>query len=172
MIMKKMKFFLIFSIIFISLILSLSTNCYAEIISIDVNGVEMQFDYTSPVLEEEDYKQIEMTVENYIKIKEIENEIEYRIDTYEEVLETVDQLVEEKEAEKKLEAEKEKERRAKEKIRETEKEQLAQLEKEYLIEKNKIPNAGDTTILVLKAITVVSIIILVVVIICNQKMKK
>jgi len=56
--------------------------------------------------------------------------------------------------------------------RELEKNALREMEKQYIAEKNRIANAGDTTVLVLKAITVVSIISLLVIIVCNKKIKK
>lgn len=49
---------------------------------------------------------------------------------------------------------------------------LGEMEKEYRAERNRIANAGDTTVLVLKTITVVSIISLIVIIVWNKKIKK
>lgn len=59
-----------------------------------------------------------------------------------------------------------------EQIRQNEKANLRELEKEYRAEKNKVPNAGDPIILILKVITCVSIIALVVVIVCSKIAKK
>jgi len=58
-----------------------------------------------------------------------------------------------------------------EQARQNEKAVLTKMEAEYRAERNKIPNAGDTTIMVLRAITIVSTIALIVVIVCSRKRK-
>ncbi len=157
MIMKKTKFLLITSIISIFLMCSLCTICYAYTLDIDVNGVKMQVEYTAPTLDQEDIDEIKQAVDIYVALKEIEEEWTLKEEIFADVVEKVEELIKEKEEEK---------------LRETEKEVLKEMEKQYRAEKNKIPNAGDTTILVLKVITFVSIIALFVVIVSSKTIKK
>jgi len=155
--MFKTKRFLGVIIIAIFLLLNLSTICYADTLEIDVNGVKMQVDYTAPTLDENEIAEIKEIVEIYVEAREISDEVELKAEVLNEVIEKVEELIEEKE---------------KEKARLAEKTVLKEMEKEYRAEKNKIPKAGDLTILVLKNITIVSVIVLIVVLVWNRKIKK
>lgn len=153
--MLKTKRFLGIVIISIFLLFNLCTNCYAFIIDVNVDGIEMQLEYTSPSLDENDIAEIKQEAEEFVQKKQSEADEALKEETLEKIKNKIELLIREKEEEKK---------------RDTERDVLRQMEKEYRA--NKIPNAGDTTMLVLKTITVVSVIALAIVIVCSKKMKK
>lgn len=155
--MLKSKRFFAIIIIAIILLFNICTTSYAYTIEVDVNGTKIQVDYTAPSLDENDIAEIEKEVKIYVENKEKTEHDELKQETLKEVEKKIEELIKEKEAEK---------------VRAAEKAKLKEMEKEYRAEKNKIPNAGDTTILVLKVITVVSLIALFVIIVCSKTMKK
>jgi len=156
MIMKKTKTILITSIISIFLMFSLCTICYAATIKVDVNGTEMELEYSSPSLDKDDIEDIEKQMEDFVEQKENQAEGELKQETLTEVKEKVEELIEEIEQEK---------------IRESEKQALKEMEKEYRAEKNKIPKAGDITIKVLRTIIITLVIALIIVIAFSRKRK-
>jgi len=153
--MLKTKHFWGMIIISIFLLFNLSTICYGFIIDVNVDGIDMQLEYISPSLDENDIAEIKQEAKKFVQEKQEKADKELEQETKTKIKNKIELLIREKEEEKK---------------RDTEKDVLRQMEKEY--RKNKIPNAGDTTMLVLKTITVVSVIALAVVIVCNKKMKK